>query len=454
MPAAEFWSNLPRTLRNRPFRWLLLALVGAPVIAAYWTDTVQVPLASHFNWDLDGNVYLKAAATLAAGGSPYAAFHPEWSVLQGNYIYPPLLAWALQPLARLPVGQADTVLLGIGQLLFLGTFAATLAAFRVRTPWRAFVYLLLFLGFEPNWEDLFLLQVNPLLALGAALWVVAWARRSALGGAALGAGVAVKLLLGPLLALPLLRRRWADLGVALAAGAALTLVAAPGWLPDYLLRVLPSAGRGVGSVANIAPAGVAAWIVQPASLYTTPGPGSPVPTVVAALVALAVLAVTLWRLRRPAETELGRAAEAAALVATLPLVSSLAWPNYTTIVMVALVGCLEVAWARRDPLPAILAGVFWLLLGPGHILEVNQLVSHQADPSVRLAIATNTMQPGWDALFRAWALTGPLALACLWLGALRAARKAASASPELPEPVRPAAAPILARPAAAPAATR
>ena len=417
-------ERLLATFRNRPFRWALLLIVGLPVFAAYWLDTIQIPLQRGFNWPLDGNVYLDAAARLAHGGDPYAGFNAAGSVLQGGYVYPPLLAWALQPLTQLSQVQADTILLVADQALFLASFAAAMAAFQVTVPWRIYVYLLVFLGFEPNWEDLFLLQANPLIALGAAVFVLAWSRGRSWGWVVVGAGIAVKLLLAPLLLLPLLRRRWRELGITALVIAVLTVVASPGHLLEYLTRILPVAGRGTGSLANLAPGAVANWLLSPGTLYNTATAPGPLPALITAAVAIAVLAVTAWRLRSPAGTTLGRAAEAGLLVSTLPLLSSLAWANYLAVVMVALVGCFEVSLRRRTPWPAVLAAAFWLLLGPLHLVEVNLLSQHRGDAVVRLSMATNSVTGGWDLVFRLWALTGPLALGCLWAGALLAHRLA------------------------------
>ena len=257
-------------------------------------------------------VFLDAADDVLAGRNPF----PPPDALSGdaNYVYPPLLALALVPLAVLPVGVAVVVWTVAG----VAAVCSALWLLGVR-DWRLYAIAL---AFPATRDAIGAGTVGPLLLLGTAL---AWRYRDArpaVSGLAAGLAAALKLFTWPVLVWLAAtgRVRAAAAGVLGAAIAVLVSWAVIGFdgLLDYpaLVRRLSEleADRTYSVVA------VAEAIGLPE------GVGYAVSVVVgAALLALAV--------RRGREDERGAltAAIAAALVLT-PIV----WIHYLILLLVPL----------------------------------------------------------------------------------------------------------------------
>ncbi|MCC6626380.1 MAG: DUF2029 domain-containing protein [Chloroflexi bacterium] len=182
----------------------------------------------------DWHAYYRAATNLLAGRDIYAEgrlllerdSYDFWVDTDGQYVYPPLLAMLVSPLAAtLDIGKAGDVWLALLALAAVGALGAvalalgrpprpeTLAALAV--PALASVPVLLSIRYG---------QVDLLLVLGTTLSLLAHVRgRDWLAGLALGLAVAIK----PTLALYglffLRKRRWSTLVIAAITGLALGL---------------------------------------------------------------------------------------------------------------------------------------------------------------------------------------------------------------------------------------
>jgi Glycosyltransferase family 87 len=294
-----------------------------------------------------------AGGGLIHGRNPYARFEnlagaPADSVawaysLDGTMNYPPpaaLLGAVFSPLPYPiagPAFQALSLLALVAAWWYLGshygwsrrTFLATAAATAL---------------FFPVWRALGLRNTNVLVVAALLAAAVAAARgRSRPAGLLLGAVISVKLLGAPLLIYYLWRRRYAVIGWAALGGAALVLAAllAPRAWPTYLGEVLPAELRGSPVSFNVSvPAQVHRLFVPggPGNLFNLPW--APGPTVLA-LSATAV-AVSLWRFRRGRDEILG----ASAILALVPLLSSVAWSHYAIFAIPAYWGLLSSAVAK------------------------------------------------------------------------------------------------------------
>ncbi|HEV1996813.1 MAG TPA: hypothetical protein VGR61_01595, partial [Candidatus Dormibacteraeota bacterium] len=122
-----------RHLRTRAFRdprlhRTVLLGVGTPSLLVYLFAFVVAPFTGVSRGRNDLDVYLRAAGDMGAGRDPYADFatvtrHVD-PTLTGGYIYPPGLAWYLQPLAGLPRPVSHALVAVALQLLLIVSLAA------------------------------------------------------------------------------------------------------------------------------------------------------------------------------------------------------------------------------------------------------------------------------------------------------------------------------------------
>jgi hypothetical protein len=238
--------------RERRWAWLALAAVvaaalltlGARAVATQWHDDVLWASAlrslggSQEPYDL--RVFLVAGDDVAAGRSPYVEPEAIEETAGSPYVYPPVLAFAVVPLAALPERVSDVFVPGVVfSLLLIGAMVGALFLLDVR-DWRCYPVALLY---PVNIEAVEYGAIGPmLLLLVAALW--RFRDRPGLAAGATAGAVVLKLFLWPLvLWLALTRRiRAAAAGAALALALALVSWAAIGFadLLDYprLLREL------------------------------------------------------------------------------------------------------------------------------------------------------------------------------------------------------------------------
>jgi len=356
----------------------------------------------------DFEVYLAGARALARGGDPYAAFFasniPDYAFNQA-YIYPPLLAWLLQPLAALPVLQADHLFLALLQLCLAALLVTLWRTLRAGDRQEMALGALLLIGFFPIRRDLWNDQVNLVLLLAGGLLALAYSRGDrAAGGVAFGAAVAVKLLQAPLVLLLAFGRRVRILAAAVATGAVLTAIAAPNLLPEYLGRVLPRLSGGTGFRENPSPFGFLERMAHPATFYTGGTPGSGLVRAIALLFGIGVVVVTWRALGRPRQSARGRALEMAAAVAALPLLSpAFHQLGFEAIPILILV---SVGLARRDSRLLGAAAGAWLLMGVVHTAFLSAIgAGYTAELPLRI-----------------WAESQLLGVILLWLGCLEALR--------------------------------
>ncbi len=280
-----------------------------------------------------------------------------------QYVMPPLLAWLLQPVVGI-----DSHLLGVGVIVLLNTSLAIFVWCALRAlkvdDWQLAVLLVLValsFGVTGNVEEG---QVNLVLLALSGVWLRAWVDGGWWGGVALGTAVALKLIQAPVAVLVLVARRWSMLAAATITGLGLWLVAAPQYLLEYLLKVLPAISAGTGLFENYSPGGTVTRLLQP-DTFLGAVRGSP-PAVITLVIAVAALALTLWVLRPPAPSPTGRALEAAAIVAVTPLVASYSWGTHLVLLLLPML--VLVAWGvrRRDWTVLGFVAVGGLLIGPGH----------------------------------------------------------------------------------------
>jgi hypothetical protein len=181
-------------------------LVGAAAVllVALVAATGSPRLAADFHAS-----YLDAAWSIRDSGTPWSAD------AEFPYYYPPLLAELVLPLTLVPGDVASFV-------AFLGALAALLASLALVGVRDVRCYAAL-IAWAPGWNELELANASALLALLAA---VAWRYRddARASGSALGASLALKPALWPLLVWDVATRRVRTAGFAVAVGVGLVVV--------------------------------------------------------------------------------------------------------------------------------------------------------------------------------------------------------------------------------------
>lgn len=299
-------------------------LVGvAPVAFALLLAFVGYGSSWPVGFDFRGTLWEPARALLDG-----AAIYPEptrEAVLAGNpTVYPPLVVVAAVPFALLSAGAASWL-----WLVLLG--AAVFAAMRILgvRDWRC---LVLAVTSPVVVHGLFFGNLTVLLVVPLAL---AWRYRdrAKIAGVAVGAAVAAKLFVWPLVVWLLLTRRFRAAAWAAGSGGVLLLGA---WaivgfqgLRDYpsLLRVV----QDVYAVRSISLSTAAAAL----------GASVRVAVAVAALTGLLCLAAAVWVARRPD----GDRRVFVVVVAACVLASPIVWPNYAALLLVP----IAVTWPRLAP---------------------------------------------------------------------------------------------------------
>ncbi len=190
----------------------------------------------------------------------------------GPYLYPPLFAALLSPLAGLdyPIARwlwATAALLSVGVSLFLLKSAAGV---RLGPGWRGPTLAFLVL-FPPVGDDLLKGQITwLLLVILSGAWLAHARGRVGLAGALVGLAAAIKLAPALVLLYFALRREGralaAGLGVAVLLAAASFALAGVEPHVVYACETLPSIGIQVGAAANVSLPGLAARLFDPASL--------------------------------------------------------------------------------------------------------------------------------------------------------------------------------------------
>lgn len=224
--------------------FVLLPIAARAIATRYHDDSLwanSLRSIAGLQVPFDFAIFLDAGDSIRHGESPYV--DPDVDVAEGEpapYAYPPLLAFLVLPLTFLPEEVGGSSAPGVVFTLFL--IACTLATLLVLgvADWRCYPVALLY---PPMLENVEYGAIGPILALLVAL---GWRYRDRVPGtaAAVGAGVALKVFLWPLVVWLAATRRWRATLAAAATAVALVLVswAAIGFrgLADYptLLRRL------------------------------------------------------------------------------------------------------------------------------------------------------------------------------------------------------------------------
>ena len=412
-------------LENRRFRSLLLLIAAIPIAALYVWRTLVLQLASGaLPGDFKEN-YMAAAAKIAAGHDPY-----DICVIQGcvqtpgtftplplagaQYVTPPPVAWMLQPLLGLD-SHAQLLVVILALQLSLALFIWTALRALAITDWQlALLLILVAIAFEPVAGNFDEGQVNLVLVGLSGVWLLGWVFGDRWwGGAALGVAVAIKLLQAPLGLLLLWGRRWWMTVAAAVAGLGLLLLAVPQYLPEYVTKVAPVLAGGTGLFENHSPGGTIARLFDPDTFLGAARDTSPIARVLTTLLALAVLGVTFWVLRRPRAERAGRSLEAAAMVAAGPLIASYSWGTHLVLLLLPMF--VLVAWGirRREWLVLGLVAAGWLLIGPAHNWFQTLLVSGYSNLAV----------------LRLMAEFGVAGITCVWIASLIAVRREGATAP-------------------------
>ncbi len=307
------------------------------------------PLTGHYGGTLnDFSIYVAAAHTMAAGGSPYAHFNANTVVMDG-FDYPPFAAVLIRPLALLDAHLASVIWLA---LMLAATVAAAVIVARTALPrsWpRVELGVIAALAFGPAAYSYWIGQINALVFLLVALAYRDYVRERRLRvGVLLGLAAAIKV--GPvILILLLLRRRWWRGAAAMTAtGVVATAAALPliglGALQTFIGSVLPTLGRPTGWIYNQT---VAASISRLASWSVlSPDPASPVIQAAGVVAGISVIAIALVVVRSGPRSNSERGAEFGAAVTAMLLCGSLAWYSHFLLLLIPIFAAMGLALAR------------------------------------------------------------------------------------------------------------
>jgi hypothetical protein len=418
-PSAVFSSPSPANpwgagLSRRRFRTVLLVLAGVPIGFAYLWNAVVLPLVWNQVSDFRA-VYLEGARVLAAGSDPYqcatgfCSGHAKGWLGAAGSVYPPFPLWVLQPASGFDPRLVDGVALFAASACIALFLWIMVRALEVRDWQFGALAVLVSIGFAPTLTEVQNRNFQVLLLALSAVVVAAWLRGDRWwGGAALGFGLAIKLVQAPLLLLSLWGRRWVTAAVAVATWAVLWAVAAPRYLPEYLFQVLPSVGQGSGEEMDISPLAAVARLLHPESLYQQARGVDAVVLTLAAAAAIAVIVLTARRLGARRTDRQGRALEIAAAFAASPLLLTLVWAGQLVLLLVPMIVLLDFGLRRGSRSLVAQVAIAWFLIGPVYLAFTN-------------AFAVGF---GFPLLFDVWSESALAGVVLLWVASLQALRLA------------------------------
>jgi Glycosyltransferase family 87 len=358
----------PHALGNRNFRSLLLVLAGVPIAAVYlWQALIQPLVFGAYLGDFQES-YMRAARRLAAGLDPYDLCRTAGcqEPTGPQYVMPPPLAWALQPLVGVDshaITVGAIVLLNACLLVFV--FCA-LRALQVRDWQLAVLLTLIAISFEPVAGNIDEGQVNLILLALSGVWLWGWVVGKWWGGVAIGLATAIKIIQAPVGLLILWSRRWSMLAAAVVAGLGIWLIASPQYLWEYLTTVLPAISAGTGQFENHSPGGTITRLIEPDTFLGVVRGSPPAARIITLVVAVVALAITFVVIRSPAAERGGRALEAAAIVAVTPIVTSYSWGTHLVLLLLPMFVLVDWSIRRRDWTVLAIVATGFLLIGPGH----------------------------------------------------------------------------------------
>lgn len=355
--------------------------------------------------------YVPTGAMVASGLDPYSQCHSRacWIGLTNAWsVYPPVVSWLSQPLAKVDpavLGAAALLAAQACVVLFLWTFAR---AVHVPTRRHFGVLGLAVISFPPLIDQVVQRNIEVLLLAVSGVWLLGWVAGDRWwAGAALGVGLALKLVQAPLLALGVWGRRRLATIAAVAVVGVLWVIGSPQYLPEYLLRVVPQLNTGTGYAMDIAPLGAIARLLHPASIYGVEQGVDLTVRLIGGAVTVAVLLVTVLALWAPRPDRSLRALEAAAVVAATPLMVTVVRPGHMLLLLLPILVLATFAFRERVAWLGVALAISWLLMGPAYLWYTNLFAAGLRGP-----------------LMAAGEEIALLGMVILWLASVRALRLA------------------------------
>ena len=334
--------------------------------------------------DLDA--YLAAGRDTLSGHPLYAVFlqHPfPDPTLRPAYIYPPIFAILVSPLALLPQSVAGALWLLLNQLCLAASLLIVIRWLRP-SPLAIAMVIAATVTFYPLWVDAVQGQANLPLLLLVTLGVAGVIRGESRFAIAIGAAAALKLTPAILLIWLALDRRLKPAAWMLAGFGALTLIGALLRFRDTLVfftQVVPSLAPGTAVYANQSLAGFLERILT-ANPYTTPWLAIPWTHLVVVLLAIGLIGIWFWRTRE--QTALIRVA---AFLPLAPLLSSVSWPHHLVILLpVIWLSVIAIATREWPIVPTVVLAGLLLLFDVASRVSVGPPFK---DPGFRLAQTTD-----------------------------------------------------------------
>ena len=320
-------------------------------------------------------VYVPTGAMIASGHDPYSQCLSRtcWIGLTNAWTdYPPVVSWLSQPLALVDQAVLGAAALVVAQACVALFIWATARALRVHGWQPVAMFVIAAIAFPPLIDQIVQRNLEVLLLGLSGVWLLGWVAGDRWwAGAALGLGLAMKLVQAPLLLLGVWGRRRAITVVAILVVAVLWLIGSPQYLPEYFLKIVPELNTGTGYAMDIAPVGALARLFHPASIYgLVPGVDTTVRIIAAAISATVVImtAITLWS---PRADRTGRALEAAAVVTATPLIVAVVRPGHLLLLLLPMLVLGTLAIRERLLWLGIAVAVSWMLTGPVYLWYTN-----------------------------------------------------------------------------------
>ena len=394
---------------------LAIGLISVPpILVTYLWRTSVDPVLNPGTYPIDFyEDYVVSGRLVASGGDPYTECISRtcWlGLTSAGSVYPPVVAWLSQPLSWVDHANHTILMAGASvaaQVCVAVFLIATTRALGIRT-WRALILVsVLVISFPPLDDEVVQRNIEVLLLALSGIWFVGWVAGDRWwAGVALGVGLALKLVQAPMLLLGIwFRRTFANVAAILVLGA-LWLVGEPRLLPEYLFKVLPAINTGTGYAMDVAPVAAIQRLFHPGSLYGQDPGVDPTARLIGYLIAAAVVILTALALRAPRPDPMGRALEAAAVVAATPLIVAVVRPGHLVLLLLPMLVLGTLAVRQRNVSLGLAVVISWLLAGPVYLWFTKLMEAGLRGPFVR---------PGEE--------TAMVGIAVLWIAALVSLRR-------------------------------
>jgi hypothetical protein len=363
-------------LANRRFANATLMASGIPILVVYAWRTLFGPIFRPSSDPVDFfEVYVPSGAMIAAGHDPYSQCVSRacWIGLSNaSTDYPPFVSWLFQPLALVDQAVLGAAALVVAQACVALFIWSTARALRVPGWQPVAIFVIASIAFPPLIDQIVQRNLQVLLLGVSGVWLLGWVAGDRWwAGAALGFGLALKLVQAPLLLLGVWGRRRAITLVAALVVAVLWLIGSPQYLPEYFLKIVPELNKGTGYAMDIAPVGTVARLLHPASIYGQVQGIDTTVRIIAAAISATVLIVTAINLWSPRADRTGRALEAAAVVAAAPLIVAVVRPGHLLLLLLPMLVLGTFAVRQRFLWVGVLVAVSWMLTGPAYLWYTN-----------------------------------------------------------------------------------